>query len=367
MRLPLALALLAAACAPPDDLSAPMGLGGKADGYDEFNQPEIPGTVLDRRLAALPTEGQPAHLPWTGWWWPFDHKNGEKEKNGIAARWLDGELSPAEKYDSAFPAGSGHGAALWELDRHASGDSWYGHCDGWAMASATTAEPMVSVLENGICFHPNDVKALLTEAFECDMSGQDVTLLGRECMDGAPSTDRDNRYVADGCRDVNAGLFHVVVANLLGRDHRGLFFDRQTTLEIWNYPMRSYRSKVGEPRKPTEDEKAHVARGTTRVAEVTTSIEYMRAHEPSMTRDHVVSTETYSYLLELDDDGLILGGEWQGSSKSNHPDALKVPGIDARPRHTPRECNNPHLDLDRVMALAARSARGTASECGASP
>jgi hypothetical protein len=36
-------------------------------------------------------------------------------------------------------------------------------------------------------------------------------------------------------------------------------------------------------------------------------------------------TDRYSYILEIDKDGKIIGGEWYGSSKTNHPDFLWLP------------------------------------------
>lgn len=36
-------------------------------------------------------------------------------------------------------------------------------------------------------------------------------------------------------------------------------------------------------------------------------------------------TDHYSYILELDKDGKIIGGEWTGSSKTNHPDFVWLP------------------------------------------
>ena len=350
------------ACAPASD---PMGASSaapapKADGFDDQNQPVIPGLAVELAFLKLPTSGAPTHKPWTGWWWPFDHHN-DKEKQGIAYAWLPDEPSPAHKYDAAFPAK--YRAADWEIANHGQGDNWYGHCDGWSLASATTPEPMVSVASNGVCFRPNDVKALLTESFECDMTGQQVTLLGQECDLTQLDADRSGRVIDVACRDVNPGLFHLTLTNLLGLHGRGLFFDRQTSVEIWNYPISSYTSTVDEPRAPYDAELALAAKGTVKIVEVSTSITFVREKEPSPTREQVESTESYDYTLELDDEGRIIGGEWRGSSQMNHPDALKVPAADARPQHVPGPCNNPYLDFAHVLDLARRSASGAADEC----
>jgi hypothetical protein len=41
--------------------------------------------------------------------------------------------------------------------------------------------------------------------------------------------------------------------------------------------------------------------------------------------DSYTHTDHYRYILEVDGDGMIIGGEWVGSSKRNHPDFLWLP------------------------------------------
>ncbi len=43
------------------------------------------------------------------------------------------------------------------------------------------------------------------------------------------------------------------------------------------------------------------------------------------TIDRYTKTDTYEYILELDADGKLIGGEWVGNSKSTHPDFLWLP------------------------------------------
>ena len=50
-------------------------------------------------------------------------------------------------------------------------------------------------------------------------------------------------------------------------------------------------------------------------------------------------TDRYTYILELDGAGKIIGGEWTGSSRSDLPDFLWSPGRLNR-------SSVPHLDLD---------------------
>ena len=51
------------------------------------------------------------------------------------------------------------------------------------------------------------------------------------------------------------------------------------------------------------------------------------------TIDTYTKTDTYEYILEIDADGNLIGGEWVGASKSDHPDFLWLPE-DSIPAHT---------------------------------
>lgn len=359
-------ALLAFGCAGSDRPGSADDAVRAAETFDYANKPRLPGVAIEDRWALLPLAGTPAHEPWTGWWWPFEHQR-DNERNGIAYEWNGRDPSPAAKFDRAYGLRGSNSVAQWELENHAGGTlSWAGHCDGWSLASSVMPEPLVPVSDHGVCFYPADVKALLTEAFECDMTGQQVTLLGRECMDASPDKDANGRMQSAACRDVNPGLFHLTLANVIGMQRRAFFMDHYTAEEIWNYPIRWYESTADEPRAPSADEQVH-APSAAQVVHVTTTIEYLLEDQPKLERTYLKVATRYEYLLELDGAGRVVGGEWLGSSIADHPDALKVPFVDAKPQHTRGECNNPNLDFDRVLELARRSATGTTAECGATP
>ena len=67
-------------------------------------------------------------------------------------------------------------------------------------------------------------------------------------------------------------------------------------------------------------------------------------------------TDRYTYILELDKDRKIIGGEWYGDSQKDHPDFLWNP-------RRARFSSVPHLDLDTVRMLIQKS-RKPQSESG---
>lgn len=64
---------------------------------------------------------------------------------------------------------------------------------------------------------------------------------------------------------------------------------------------------------------------------VKTELSYVVNSEPGTdgplteTIDQYARTETYNYVLELDRQGVIIGGEWAGNTKRSHPDFLWLP------------------------------------------
>ncbi len=71
--------------------------------------------------------------------------------------------------------------------------------------------------------------------------------------------------------------------------------------------------------------------------------------QPNAHNDYQERTDPYEYVLELNAKGEIIGGEWVGSSKEEHPDFLWHVFKDGG---TPL---SPHVDLDQVRIRLAKS------------
>ena len=325
------------------------------EAIDEANQPRL-REQLWFRLSDLPTSGKAAQQPWVGYWWPF-------YDNGIAHPWTSpDEPSPAAKYDAAF-GGQGR-AMLWEAANHTASEKWFGHCDGRTVASIVEPEPKWRVRVGETCMTPGDMKALLTEVYTGDLSGQDVETVGGYCWTYDPEVDESGRPTAAPCRDVNPGTFHVVIASLLGKHRQAFYMDEDSKLEIWNRAVSGFTSSIGEPTRVaelSEEERALLAPGTRAVVEVTTTVEtipggvWTRAATAPET-----SRLEYVYRLELDASGTIIGGEWLGSSRLTHPDMLKVPHRGAKKVPT---YANPNIDYARLLPFIDRAAQLGRDEC----
>lgn len=266
--------------------------------------------------------------------------------NGIAHHKGKG-MSPTEKYDTAFNGGERQ-ATNWEILHHGRAfglrlQSWWaGHCNGFAAAAVNVPEPVKDVTYNGVVFGPEDLKALLGEAF----FESKAEFIGLRCNNLIRGKTLSGRYLDSTCRDVNAGSFHLAVTNLIGMYQKPIVIDTSASNVIWNAPIRSFRILEEEIVSAEEandlirhafgdnsvyrynDQAVHFVRVKMRVEYVYTKLERI----------------DYRYVLELDAAGNIIGGEWLDGSKTTHPDFL---WYTAQARSA-----NPYIDPVNVLMLA---------------
>jgi len=484
--------------------------GGKSDAWNWRNDPSRFHIDLEYNFENLPSEGASAKVAWAETYWPT-------YEDSINARWQgDDTLSPAEKYDKAFndwtpPDGFMDlkpydpnactwdkeyyddlgPAALWVSknkgnwrshngvdddndgvadkdecgygeDKDRDGvETWWGVCHAWTPSAILEDEPLGPVTRNGVTFDVSDLKALLIMQYD----SSSAYMIGDRCNEADVERDDTGRINDEGCRDVNAGAFHLIVTNFLGIHKRALAEDRVYNYEVWNQPVTGYTideqkeislSDVQEllnTDKPDEsglpqnqDETDGVLRvaneasetdlsdrvglrgdevdailayragedgmaGTSddatfetvddimntdplgeksvasmlswardqgwapelepaiysynkdaaRFVEVRLTLEYVSESSPSKEPtspniDRYTRSERYHYILELDEDGKIIGGEWVGSSITTHPDFLWLP--------TAPGGGDPNIDLDTVREMIAESRGGGSNDNG---
>lgn len=269
--------------------------------------------------------------------------------------------------------------------------SWYGHCNAWAAAAIMEPEPRHDSEVNGIPFTSADVKAYLTELY---MEIQSSFYGSRNDF----HEDEDSRSAID-FKDVTPATFHISFADRIGNKDQGFVIDRHTGSEVWNQPVRAYRSTV-EVLYETVDEVAQpesrdivlteYGHGGARLDErgeaevfpvlVTTTIHWMSDGLPASTltdetigddltdeefasswgirnRWHEqveIRTLTYELWLDrpiTDAEARIVGdGAWEHGSGTGftqlHPDFIWVPLADL---NTYRDYENEFFDYDTVV------------------
>lgn len=281
--------------------------------------------VTERSVTELPLQGTVANPKryWSSDFW-------SKKKGGINYRWNAprphgqnlrspsrqqvasmsiaelSTLAATEKLD--LLAGAYDYPLKNEIARYADrrAPEWEGICNGWSEAAMHHDEPAPVTLANPdgilIPFGSSDIKALLSWYYFRKLA-DGYARIGSRCSEKDDSCDHD----------LNAGAFHLVLANRLGINGESFIADIDRGEEVWNHTAVSYQATVKQtdlsPRRSS-------ARGTRRVMRVVTEVNYTfvlnkNSWEPVLGTDKQKLTKrVYEYYLELDESGMILGGEW---------------------------------------------------------
>jgi hypothetical protein len=301
-------------------------------------------------------------------------------------------------------------ATEWELENQGTyqefePDSWWGHCNGWA--SYATSEPLgfprrdVRVrwennrviectdgnTENCVLWRMADIEAMMTELYFSD----EATFSGRRCNTSPDDIERDadGRPTDVACRDLNPGSFHTAIVGMFGRGARNLvtnetggrpafIIDHNWDHEIWNFPVVGYeiteqadvteaqaQALVGENGSDYQWNSAatrfrRVQLVYTMISDSVGPSELLRRAD---TRDIAPVEVELNYVLELDANNRILGGEWIDeptaivgeNSKELHPDfmwmALDHQGPGESADDTGGDSDNPFVSYSRARAL----------------
>lgn len=332
------------------------------------------------KFVGLPLSGTASPLPWVGSYWPkfmdsINYRWGGAESKtasekyalafGLSVEELSGKISlrygilgREYAWPSAKRCGSG---ALKCPDQQICSmfegttegyctEPWEGICHGWSAASTYLAEPRRGVEYAGQYFEVDDLKALMSLMFT---SGRHFNILGRPCkksfIRGEVEFDEYGRPTDHNdfeCADVNAGSMHVIAANFLGRYQKSFAGDVSLGVSVWNHPFFQYEVLQ---QGPISGEKAvELIRGSAiympsldgdqgvqgypfnarvdSLRYVRTRFAYLEGGLPEPGFQPKIDASTrwlyLEYILELDKDGGIIGGEWVGDSKRRHPDFL---------------------------------------------
>lgn len=155
--------------------------------------------------------------------------------------------------------------------------------------------------------------------------------------DANPEMPSDELANTIECQDVNAGAFHVVMANMIGIQSKGLVADVDRFNDVWNQPVVSYESKIIEELPVNE---AELVNGVARKIQMQMRMIYgeelqfrnpeaiARGDDNFVSKKPVTRTKhqefrfkDYDYVLELDQEGNIIGGEWLSITR---PDFLWI-------------------------------------------
>lgn len=309
--------------------------------WQDFSSPIIMANQLNHEMGALPLE---AHLAneskrWSNTHWP-------NRKGGINYRWnavkkvgfgytsptfeqvkkmsLEelAQLSPSEKYDLYTGKYDYPVKTLVSFTANRKAPDWEGLCHGWAPAAIFHNEPTPKIMTNPqgiqIPFGSADIKALVSFYYAfLKESRERNQITGLRCDKEAR---RRNPIQCD--EDLNAGAFHIILANFIGLRKESFIADIDRYKEVWNQPAQGYKSTIVADNLPV---KKGAAPSAVKEMKISTDFYYVNesvglSWEAILgTPEQVIGKKTYLYRLEVDQKGRIVGGTWESKDR---PDFL---------------------------------------------
>lgn len=272
------------------------------------------------------------------------------------------DLSPAEKYDLLVGdrnytlTKQSWNEGYYYYKAYNKVENWMGICHGWAPAAYMMDRPAKSIEVKSvdgklIKFRPSDIKALGSLLWA--KTSNATNFIGGRCNDKDPAKDDDTgRIKSQDCFDNNPGSWHMSVANQIGKSKRSMVMDATFDYEVWNHPIVSYSYRYFNPEKMEYANSLADAKISKKAFKSDKFTEYRKnkpnhyqkiksfvgiqmevkyaveTHPTRMDTDHVSrdghNVVHYTYDLELDKNGKIIGGEWYSNK---HPDFLWTPPV----------------------------------------
>lgn len=278
---------------------------------------------LETRFDRLPLQSQYQGSVWNGYYWPY-------KQGGMLAKLFDSKESPLDKLQQLYKKRGKETEFVetflpwinfktsWLAD-----DVWAGYCNGMAEAAFVVPVKNKAVSLEGITFHPHEVKALAAMLFV--HSEGERYFAGKRAEWHSQRLDPSGRPWDIEDRDTNPGTFHIAMANMEAHQ-TPLIVDVHQLSTVLNFPVKSFEVLESEVIKDPSiisqmkefNEKA--VKFVKLKSRLTMADSHRVSYEASgVDYDYI---QEYQYILELDAEGTILGGEWIEGSIAQHPDFI---------------------------------------------
>jgi hypothetical protein len=201
-----------------------------------------------------------------------------------------------------------------------------------APAAVFEDEPKCAVKQNRVKFSVNDLKALMTQLY--DVASIDTLYGGLRCYSAYPQRDETGGYEDWRCRDISPALIHLAFTNVMGKYNSTVIIDRDPTAAVWNQPVRYYRIQSTRaisyrdfyqmaPFGNSSRLQAHSYQYVEmKYGYIREAFDYSGPLTYSNAADYFTIPMTLKYVLRLDENRTIIGGEWVKESKFDHVDFL---------------------------------------------
>lgn len=304
------------------------------EAWQGFSNPDILSSGFNHNYFSLPAEGSTSYNGprfWSSDYWP-------SKLGGINLRWYSNRpqgfntknfsrdevlrmstkelqaLSPSEKFDILNARYDYPLKADVARSVNPRAQDWEGICHGWVVAALHHNEPTPKTIRNrdgvNVPFGSADIKALLTYYYAW-YSNTNAPTVGQRCSFGEWTGGRENCN-----QDLNAGAFHIILANRIGLSGEGFIMDVERYDQVWNQPIVAYRSQFLGQFQPQYG----AARNAVREFRLSTQVWYVNETENYWntvqgTKNQQFDTKTFTYRIELDAYDQIVGGTWESDER----------------------------------------------------
>lgn len=318
-------------------LTIPFSFSSFSREWDYYTStPDIMGPYYQKDFSSLPLSGKVKDQKkyWSGHYWPNREGSINNRWNGRGYGYLPdfpalnelkkmrvpelAALSPSEKLD--ILNGNYDYPLVYEVAKfyRPGAPLWEGICHGWSAATMNHPEPRPVLLTNPdgieIPFGSSDIKALLSYYYAFSFRPIDTFQMGVRC-------EEKKKFTTSECLDdLNAGAFHIVLGNRVGLEEESFVADINRSNIVENHPIWGYNTRVLGELPP----QASSSPRSKKVIKVETEVIYVNEkgvnwHPILGTKNQSYIVSRYQYLLELDQEGKIVGGEWLSWE---HPDFI---------------------------------------------
>ncbi len=358
--------------ASPYSLMSPFSEPLPEDNFQIFLENLISVTNIFQLDSQGLAQGHTSFEPWAGSYWPihqgllanrYADRSFPKSKQfsdnymnyqSQPSEWMVAsgnlnQLSPAEKYDLLV------GDRNWSLTKfmwqkgltNLQNDgfvpTWTGICHGWSAANSMgLVQPEKSVTVTDvtgnyrITFNPEDIKGL--QSFLWANSAPEAIQAGTRCRQDLVLRDPFLRPLDPACLDANPMTWHLAATNRIGIYQNSFIMDSSSGAEVWNYPLMAYDYSYFNPRT---FESSHSLKAAIEPIEMLTADKYIASRSPrakyvvgvamdvfhpalvlprlGVSSGNVIQYNVFIYDLELDENFVIIGGEWYSKDR---PDFL---------------------------------------------
>jgi hypothetical protein len=138
-------------------------------------------------------------------------------------------------------------------------------------------------------------------------------------------------------RDITPEFFHLTLTNYVGRFEKSFLADIFADYEVWNHPVVGYELREQRKISPEEVMAQYFPDANSTIYSfnekaknlmfVKTKMNYVTESDENISglKEKYTLETLYRYILELDEEENIVGGEWAVGSKEYHPDFIYVP------------------------------------------